>query len=106
MMMTPVYNSGVCTLPRQHWPAPSNRHSMSMTMTQSPPILYSDMSVLRTCPSGTILTNDYGPSTRIPLQRCLQTSLDSNTSITTMTTTSTVPSTTTMTTITKRESSV
>ncbi|KAF7998196.1 hypothetical protein HCN44_009594 [Aphidius gifuensis] len=110
MMMTPMYSSGVCTLPRQHWPAPSNRHSMSMSMTMTPqPILYSDINIVRTCPSGTILTNDYPTTTttRIPLQRCVQTSLDSNTSMssmTTSTTTTTVP--TTMPTTTKRESSV
>lgn len=67
MAVGDVYESGVCTLPRQHWPSQSVQ---SMSMTVSPPMLYAGLGVVTrtTCPSGTLLTKDC--ETRIPSQCC------------------------------------
>ncbi|KAK1133119.1 hypothetical protein K0M31_014477 [Melipona bicolor] len=66
------YQSGVCTLPRQHWPSQSVQ---SMSMTMSPPMLYTGLGVVsRTCPSGTLLTKDV--EARIPAQCCIQSQKD------------------------------
>ncbi|EGI66221.1 Protein turtle-like protein A [Acromyrmex echinatior] len=65
-MVGDVYESGMCTLPRQHWPSQSVQ---SMSMTMSPPILYAGLGVVtRTCPSGTLPTKDC--ETRVPGQCC------------------------------------
>ncbi|XP_025991597.2 nephrin isoform X1 [Solenopsis invicta] len=65
-MVSDVYESGVCTLPRQHWPSQSVQ---SMSMTMSPPMLYAGLGVVaRTCPSGTLPTKDC--ETRVPGQCC------------------------------------
>lgn len=65
-MVGDVYESGVCTLPRQHWPSQSVQ---SMSMTMSPPMLYTGLGVVaRTCPSGTLLTKDC--ETRVSAQCC------------------------------------
>ncbi|XP_044574365.1 neural cell adhesion molecule 2-like isoform X1 [Cotesia glomerata] len=77
MMNNQVYETGMCTLPRQHWPSPGISHHQSMTMTMNPPVLYTGLGVLRTCPSATILTKDHeAPASRVmvPQQRCVQTS--------------------------------
>ncbi|XP_033338976.1 neural cell adhesion molecule 2 [Megalopta genalis] len=67
-----VYETGVCTLPRQHWPSQSVQ---SMSMTMSPPMLYSGLGVVgRTCPSGSILAKDV--EARIPGQCCIQSQKD------------------------------
>ncbi|XP_047356608.1 nephrin-like isoform X2 [Vespa velutina] len=62
-----VYDDGVCTLPRQHWPT---QNVQSMTM--SPPMLYTGLGVVgRTCPSTcTLLSKDI--ETRVPAQCCVQ----------------------------------
>ncbi|XP_014608132.1 PREDICTED: hemicentin-2-like [Polistes canadensis] len=62
-----VYDDGVCTLPRQHWPTQSVQ-----SMTMSPPMLYSGLGVVgRTCPSTcTLLSKDI--ETRAPAQCCVQ----------------------------------
>lgn len=66
------YQSGVCTLPRQHWPSQSVQ---SMSMTMSPPMLYTGLGVVtRTCPSTTLLTKDV--EARIPAQCCIQSQKD------------------------------
>ncbi|KAF3425106.1 hypothetical protein E2986_07903 [Frieseomelitta varia] len=66
------YQSGVCTLPRQHWPSQSVQ---SMSMTMSPPMLYTGLGVVsRTCPSGALLTKDV--EARIPAQCCIQSQKD------------------------------
>uniref|UniRef100_A0A0C9Q6Z6 NPHS1_1 protein n=1 Tax=Fopius arisanus TaxID=64838 RepID=A0A0C9Q6Z6_9HYME len=87
-----VYGTGVCTLPRQHWPS----HSTPQSMTMNPPaVLYTGLGIVgRTCPSATILTKDMEP-TRIqgPRLAAIQTSKDSTTSMN-------IPQ------VTKRESSV
>lgn len=61
-----VYESGVCTLPRQHWPSQSVQ-----SMTMSPPMLYAGLGVVtRNCPSSSaLLTKDC--ETRMPGQCCL-----------------------------------
>lgn len=65
-MVGDVYESGVCTLPRQHWPSQSVQ---SMSMSMSPPMLYAGLGVVsRTCPSGTLLTKDC--EARVPGQCC------------------------------------
>ncbi|KAL0127826.1 hypothetical protein PUN28_003219 [Cardiocondyla obscurior] len=65
-MVGDVYESGVCTLPRQHWPSQSVQ---SMSMTMSPPMLYTSLGVVaRTCPSGTLPTKDC--DARVPGQCC------------------------------------
>ncbi|XP_024886756.1 neural cell adhesion molecule 2-like [Temnothorax curvispinosus] len=65
-MVSDVYESGVCTLPRQHWPSQSVQ---SMSMTMSPPMLYAGLGVVaRTCPSGTLQTKDC--ETRVSGQCC------------------------------------
>ncbi|XP_076637237.1 neural cell adhesion molecule 2 isoform X1 [Colletes latitarsis] len=67
-----VYETGVCTLPRQHWPSQSMQ---SMSMTMSPPMLYSGLGVVsRPCPSGSLLTKDV--EARIPGQCCIQSQKD------------------------------
>ncbi|XP_076226361.1 neural cell adhesion molecule 2 isoform X2 [Nomia melanderi] len=67
-----VYETGVCTLPRQHWPSQSVQ---SMSMTMSPPMLYSGLGVVgRTCPSGSLLAKDV--EARIPGQCCIQSQKD------------------------------
>ncbi|KAL6421875.1 hypothetical protein ACFW04_010791 [Cataglyphis niger] len=65
-LMGDVYESGVCTLPRQHWPSQSVQ-----SMTMSPPMLYAGLGVVtRTCPSSSaLLTKDC--ETRMPGQCCL-----------------------------------
>nr|KAF7421367.1 hypothetical protein H0235_009203 [Vespula pensylvanica] len=62
-----VYDDGVCTLPRQHWPTQSVQ-----SMTMSPPMLYAGLGVVgRTCPSTcTLLSKDI--ETRVPAQCCVQ----------------------------------
>lgn len=67
-MVGDVYESGMCTLPRQHWPNQSSVQSMSMTM--SPPMLYTSLGVVsRPCPAGgTLLKKDC--DTRVPGQCC------------------------------------
>lgn len=64
-MVSDVYESGVCTLPRQHWPSQSVQ---SMSMTMSPPMLYAGIGVGRTCPGGTLMTKDC--ETRVPGRCC------------------------------------
>lgn len=65
-MVGDVYESGVCTLPRQHWPSQSVQ---SMSMTMSPPMLYAGLGVVsRTCPSGTLPKKEC--ETRVPGQCC------------------------------------
>ncbi|XP_063994020.1 neural cell adhesion molecule 2-like [Diachasmimorpha longicaudata] len=98
-MMTsdPVYGTGVCTLPRQHWPSHGNSQGISMTnMTMnSPAVLYTGLGIVgRGCPSATIMTKDMD-TVRAPGPRLatIQTSKESNTTMT-------------MTQVTKRESSV
>ncbi|XP_034940665.1 neural cell adhesion molecule 2-like [Chelonus insularis] len=95
MLGEQVYGTGMCTLPRQHWPNPGGHQSLTMTM--NPPVLYTSLGVAtRTCPSTTtILSKDLETSTRVQ-QRCVQGGKDSNT------TTMTLPSGP----VTKRESSV
>ncbi|XP_015439743.1 PREDICTED: hemicentin-2-like [Dufourea novaeangliae] len=67
-----VYETGVCTLPRQHWPSQSVQ---SMSMTMSPPMLYGGLGVVaRTCPSGSLLAKDV--EARIPGQCCIQSQKD------------------------------
>lgn len=66
------YQSGVCTLPRQHWPSQSVQ---SMSMTMSPPMLYTGLGVVtRTCPATTLLAKDV--EARIPAQCCIQSQKD------------------------------
>ncbi|XP_053985137.1 protein turtle-like isoform X1 [Hylaeus anthracinus] len=67
-----VYETGVCTLPRQHWPSQSMQ---SMSMTMSPPMLYGGLGVVgRACPSGNLLAKDV--EARIPGQCCIQSQKD------------------------------
>ncbi|XP_076665938.1 neural cell adhesion molecule 2 [Andrena cerasifolii] len=71
-IVSDVYESGVCTLPRQHWPSQSVQ---SMSMTMSPPMLYTSLGVVsRACPSGTLLAKDV--EARIPGQCCIQSQKD------------------------------
>lgn len=71
-MMRDDYQSGVCTLPRQHWPSQSVQ---SMSMTMSPPMLYTGLGVVsRACPGGTLLTKDL--EAKIPGQCCNQSQKD------------------------------
>ncbi|XP_051159478.1 hemicentin-2-like isoform X2 [Leptopilina boulardi] len=68
-IVSEVYESGMCTLPRQHWPS----HSVqSMTMGGiSPSVLYKSMNVVnRTCPGSIILPKEV--EARIPGQCCIQ----------------------------------
>jgi hypothetical protein len=62
-----VYESGMCTLPRQHWPS---QGVQSMSMSMSPPMLYAGLGVVsRACPSGsTLLAKDC--DARVPGQCC------------------------------------
>ncbi|XP_018400905.1 PREDICTED: protein turtle-like [Cyphomyrmex costatus] len=78
-MVGDVYESGMCTLPRQHWPSQSVQ---SMSMTMSPPILYAGLGVVtRTCPSGTLPTKDC--ETRVPGQCCPTVQTQKDTTIST-----------------------
>lgn len=43
-MVSEMYESGVCTLPRQHWTSPAGVQSMTMKM--SPPIIYGGMGLV------------------------------------------------------------
>ncbi|XP_015589741.1 protein turtle homolog B isoform X2 [Cephus cinctus] len=69
-MVSEVYDGGICTLPRQHWP---NQSVQSMTMT--PPILYAGLGVVnRTCPGGTVLPKEV--EARLAGQCCIQSHKD------------------------------
>lgn len=73
-MIGNIYESGVCTLPRQHWPSQSVQ---TMSMTMSPPMLYAGLSVVnRNCPGGTSLTTTKDCETRIGGQCCVQSQKD------------------------------
>ncbi|XP_066592844.1 neural cell adhesion molecule 2-like isoform X2 [Prorops nasuta] len=74
-MVGDVYESGMCTLPRQHWPSNSIQ-SMTLTMSPpAPPVLYTGLGVVsRACPGGTMLAKDV--DVRIPGQCCVQSQKD------------------------------
>ena len=74
-MVSEVYESGMCTLPRQHWP---NHSVQSMTMGgMSPSVLYTSMNVVnRTCSGSAILPKDV--EARIQGQCCIQSQKDTS----------------------------
>ncbi|XP_012271984.2 neural cell adhesion molecule 2 [Orussus abietinus] len=69
-MVSQVYESGMCTLPRQNWSNQSVQ-SMTMSMNMSPPVLYAGLGVeSRTCPGGSMLPKEV--EARGPGQCCIQ----------------------------------
>ena len=72
-MVSEVYESGMCTLPRQHWP---NQSVQSMTLGRmSPSVLYTSMNVVnRTCQGSVILPKEV--EARIQGQCCIQSQKD------------------------------
>ncbi|XP_048510845.1 neural cell adhesion molecule 2 isoform X2 [Athalia rosae] len=74
-IVSEVYGSGVCTLPRQYWPNAEGVQSMTM----SPPVLYTGLGMVsHATPSTVLLPKDAEP--RAPAQCCLQSQQEAITS--------------------------
>ncbi|XP_046737245.1 hemicentin-2 isoform X1 [Diprion similis] len=66
-IVSEVYGTGVCTLPRQYWPNAEGVQSMTM----SPPVLYAGLGMVsHPTPSTTLLPKDV--ESRVAAQCCLQ----------------------------------